>query len=114
MQAAAAPGGPWHVFQLGDRVRGRLDTAGSHVAAAVDEEETVLLLSADSGRQPWITTVAFGDQFPFFVQVGGEVVQVLGIDGEGGMQTATVIRSVNGVHKGHVAGTPVSLARWGV
>jgi hypothetical protein len=56
------------------------------------------------------STSTFGAEFPWDIRLGGEVCTVTGITGTGPAQTMTVIRAVNGVRKGHAAGTAVSLA----
>ncbi|MFF4177657.1 carbohydrate binding domain-containing protein [Streptomyces sp. NPDC001750] len=50
------------------------------------------------------------DEFPFEVQLGGEAVTVHGISGAASPQTFHVDRAVNGITKGHAAGTDVRLA----
>ncbi|QLF83204.1 hypothetical protein QEN67_gp18 [Streptomyces phage Eastland] len=50
------------------------------------------------------------DEFPFEVQLGGEVVTVRGINGASSPQTFTVDRAANGISKPHPAKTDVRLA----
>ncbi|MET7949213.1 hypothetical protein [Micromonospora sp. NPDC005324] len=54
----------------------------------------------------WTTNVA---HVPFDVNVAGERVTVTAISGASSPQTFTVTRAVNGVEKGHAAGTDVRL-----
>ncbi|MFE6103180.1 hypothetical protein ACFVQ4_24930 [Streptomyces laurentii] len=51
------------------------------------------------------------DQFPFAVQLGGEVVNVHGISGSSSPQTFYVDRARNGIVKSHAAGTDLRLAQ---
>lgn len=52
-----------------------------------------------------------GSDFPFDIRVGGEVMTVQGVGpAEDAVQPFTVIRSVNGIVKGHSAGADVRLA----
>ncbi|QKN87603.1 hypothetical protein QEN63_gp18 [Streptomyces phage Vondra] len=50
------------------------------------------------------------DEFPFDIQLGGEVVTVHGISGDAAPQTFHVTRAVNGISKAHEAGADVRLA----
>jgi hypothetical protein len=52
-----------------------------------------------------------GGDFPFDWNLAGEQVTVTDITGDASPQTATVIRSVNGVVKSQAEGTPVALFR---
>ncbi|MFC8156307.1 hypothetical protein ACFUO0_20030 [Streptomyces cinereoruber] len=104
------PAGAWTVGVLDDPVLGRLGTDGTTLGAAVNSSATSLLLASSPGPA-WITTASHPGEFPFDVQIGGEVVRVTAITGTGLTQTATVVRSTNGISKAHAAGTPVQLAR---
>lgn len=86
----------------------RVDTGGSVLASAVDEDDTALPVTT-TGIWRWITTADFPDEFPFDVQLGGEVVTVTAI-AAGTTQTFTVNRGVNGIRKAHPAGEDVRLA----
>ncbi|MER6515206.1 hypothetical protein ABT158_51035, partial [Nonomuraea sp. NPDC001636] len=72
------PAGPWTVGVLDDPVLGRLDTDGTALGAAVDSDDTSLLLVSDPGPT-WITTATHAAEFPFDVLVGGERMTVTGI-----------------------------------
>ncbi|MFG2900983.1 hypothetical protein ACGFZH_28340 [Streptomyces zaomyceticus] len=72
------PAGPWTVGVLDDPVLGRLDTDGTTLGAAVDSDDTSLLLVSDPGPT-WITTATHASEFPFDVLVGGERMTVTGI-----------------------------------
>lgn len=109
MRLVCSPAGPWQVFVVEDPVFGRLDTGGSELALAVNDADTELLVATDAGSQPWITTARPAD-FPFTLNLGGEVVEVSAISGDHSPQTFTVERSVNGIVKGHPAGTRLRIA----
>jgi hypothetical protein len=97
------PGAPYQVGKFGTA---RYDHAGSTLAAAVTTTATALSLVTDSGDALWTTQVA---SFPFDLNVGGERVTCTAITGAASPQTATVVRSVNGVIAAHAAGTVVRL-----
>lgn len=73
---------------------------------SVSETDTTLNVATTLGPI-WTTTPA---EFPFDVVCGGERMTVTTITGTTSPQTFTVIRSVNGVVKGHAAGSAVALA----
>ncbi|WP_431895878.1 hypothetical protein [Micromonospora haikouensis] len=110
LRLVCSPAGPWRVFVIGDQVLGRLDTSGSELALAAGEADTSLVVATDAGKRRWITTAERPGDFPFHVQLGGEVVEVTAISGTSSPQTFTVVRSVNGITKEHTAGTRVRLA----
>lgn len=101
-----SPQGPWRVAQLDAADLGRLDTAGAELVSAVDEVADEFVVQTTAGPR-WVTDPA---EFPFDVQVGGEVVTVTGIAGATSVQTFTVMRAANGIVKSHPAGTSVRLA----
>jgi hypothetical protein len=51
-----APGSPWRVGVVEDPVLGRVDTDGSQLVAAVDEDDTALTVRATDGI-PWVTAL---------------------------------------------------------
>lgn len=106
-----SPAGPWNVFVLGDRILGRADTSGSELASLVTASGTSLVVATDSGYRTWITTATHPTEFPFNVQLGGEVVRVTAITGSASPQTFTVVRGVNGVSRSWPAGTRIRLSR---
>lgn len=104
------PASPYRVGVVGDTVRGRVDTSGSELAADATASSTTLSVAVTAGR-PWITSAAFPSEFPFDVQLGGEVVTVTAISGASSPQTFTVTRAVNGVSKPHLAASDLRLAQ---
>lgn len=101
------PAGPWQVGVVGDPDRGRVDTAGSALAMAVDADDTTLSVTAGSR---WADSATYPSDFPFDARVGGEVVTVTAITGTTSPQSWTVTRSVNGITKSHAAGADIRLA----
>ncbi|CAL9504208.1 hypothetical protein [Streptomyces sp. enrichment culture] len=72
------PGEPWNVGAVNDPVYGRADTDGSALAAAVDADDTALMVQATDGPV-WVTTATYPGEFPFDVRAGGEVMTVTAI-----------------------------------
>ncbi|MFK4096732.1 hypothetical protein [Streptomyces anthocyanicus] len=99
------PGEPW-TTGVADGIDSRADTDGSELAVAIDADDTTLSVTV-TGERAWTTGPA---DFPFDLRVGGEVMTATGISGTTSPQTITVVRSVNGVSKGHEAGSDVRLA----
>jgi hypothetical protein len=98
-----APGQPYQVAKFDTA---RYDHAGSTLNAAVTTTSTSLALTTAAGDSLWTTQVS---AFPFDLNVAGERVTCTGITGAASPQTATVVRSVNGVVAAHAAGTTVKL-----
>lgn len=98
-----APGQPYAVAKFGTA---RFDAKGSTLAADVTSSATSMSLASLTTSALWTTLPA---AFPFDANVAGERVTVTGITGATSPQTATVVRSVNGVVAAHSAGTAVSL-----
>ncbi len=97
----AADTGPWPAdvarWDSSDTARG---------ASAITSTQTGITLLY--GSIAWTTDAA---HFPFDIMGGGERMTVTAIGAPGsGSQLFTVVRSVNGIVKGHPAGTPFSLA----
>lgn len=102
-----SPATVYEVYQVeADGNRGRVDTAGSSLVAAVDE--TTTSLSVASAGTIWVQGTVNFDLF-----VAGERVTVTNITGAASPQTFTVTRSVNGVAKTQSAGAAVRLWRPG-
>lgn len=93
------PGSPWDVAATDDALLGRVDTAQSTLAGSATAGATVL--SVATPGTTWTTDPA---EMPFDVRVGGEIMRVTAITSTTSPQTFTVVRSVNGVVKGHAAG----------
>ncbi|MEW2631780.1 hypothetical protein AB0903_09005 [Streptomyces sp. NPDC048389] len=72
-----SPGEPWTVGVVGES---RVDTAKSVLAAAVDADDTSLLVNATRGSG-WVRSTKHPTDFPFDVRVGGEVVTVAACTG---------------------------------
>lgn len=111
--ANTSPATPWDVAVTNSRILGRLDTAGSELAQSISETATGFAVDS-LGNADWITDAARPGEFPFRVEVGGEVMEVTGVDGpDAGSDTQifSVTRSVNGVVKSHAAGASIKLAQ---
>ncbi|MFF9844608.1 hypothetical protein [Streptomyces sp. NPDC013740] len=104
-----SPAGPWSVGVVNDSVLGIVDTDGCSLAAGVTQSATTWSVTSTGAR--WINSTTFPTEFPFDWIVDGEVVAVTSITDTGGTQSATVIRSVNGVVKAHSAGVSIQLAQ---
>jgi hypothetical protein len=109
--ANTTPASQYYVFEIGDSIFGRLDTAGSALTVAYDSNDTPVSVATDSGSNPWVNSTDHASAFPFCVQAAGEVVAVTAITGATSPQTFTVTRSHNGVVKSQTAGTDVRLSR---
>lgn len=109
VSVVGTPAGPWEVLVLGDDVRGRADTEGSELASSVTDSATTLTVATTSGPV-WVDTAGHASQFPFDINVGGEIMTVTAISSTVSPQSFTVTRSTNGITKAHAAGTPVALA----
>lgn len=101
------PARPFDVFAIGDAVRGRADALDSRLNSAATSTTTSLSVISTAASGRWVTDAA---EFPFDINVGGEVMTVTAIAGAGLTQTFTVVRSVNGVVKSHASGIVVALA----
>lgn len=98
-----APGAPYQVAKFDTA---RYDHAGSTLNAAVTTTATSLALTTAAGDSLWTTQLS---AFPFDLNMEGERVTCTGITGAASPQTATVVRSVNGVVAAHAAGAAVKL-----
>ncbi|RSS51364.1 hypothetical protein [Streptomyces sp. WAC01280] len=104
------PAGPWTIGVLDDKLLGRLGTDGSTLGSGVSANATSMTFVSSPGPR-WIDSAGFPTEFPFDVLIGGEQVRVTGITGTTLTQTATVVRSVNGITKSHSAGASIRLAQ---
>jgi hypothetical protein len=90
----------------------RWDTGGSTLNSAATATATSMSFATSTGNALWTTD---SNAFPFEIAIGGERVRVTNITGASSPQTATVVRSINGVVKAQSAGTDVRLwdtPRW--
>ncbi|MFI6238333.1 SGNH/GDSL hydrolase family protein [Micromonospora sp. NPDC050795] len=85
----------------------RVTADGATLSSSVTSTATTMLLATPAAMGLWTVRAA---AFPFDLMVGGERVTVTTITGASSPQTATVVRSVNGIVKPHAAGTPVQVA----
>ncbi|HEV2778698.1 MAG TPA: hypothetical protein VGX25_04785 [Actinophytocola sp.] len=105
-----APSAPYTAFTLDSD---RPDSNTSTLAAGVNTSATSLsVATTQEGSAPltlWTTDAA---DFPFTIEVGGEVMTVTAISGSSSPQTFTVTRNVNSLPggKSHSAGAQVRLA----
>ncbi|MFE6816853.1 hypothetical protein [Streptomyces sp. NPDC057677] len=104
------PAGPWTVGVLDDPNLGRLDTDGCTLGAGVSSSATSMTLVSSPGPR-WIDSAGFPTEFPFDVLIGGEQVRITAMSGTTLTQTATVVRSINGIAKAHSTGAAVALAQ---
>lgn len=102
-----SPAEPWQVGVVEDGAFGRADTDGSQLASGATSTATSLSVAVTAG--PLWTTSA--PEFPFDIQVAGEVMTVTNITGSSSPQTFTVTRSVNGIAKAQLAVADVRLAQ---
>jgi hypothetical protein len=81
VEGNGSPARPYDVFVVEDAERGRLDTGGSTIAVAVDENSTTLRLATSVGPE-WTTDAAYPADFAddsFVVMIGGEAFVVTGL-----------------------------------
>lgn len=84
--------------------------AGSCVlAAGLDTTQTDIDVTT-TGQARWVDFASYPSDFPFDVDIGGEVMRVIYCTGTTLSQTFTVIRSINGIVKAHSTGDDVRLA----
>lgn len=98
-----APADVYDVVRLDDDQYGRLDSSATVTAEALDTTET----GVDYTGGVWVDTATHAEDFPFDVEVGGEVMTVTSAV----VGTFTVTRSVNGVVKAHDSGAALRLHR---
>lgn len=101
------PARPWDVAILDDDDLGKLDTAGSELAAEFEVGTDTTMSVATTLGPLWTTSAG---EFPFDVDVAGARVTVTAISGSVSPQTFTVTQAaVNGVAKVIPAGTSLRL-----
>lgn len=107
----ASPGQVWDVAELdgpwvSDDYLFRLDTDGSQLASPAGTAYTTLTVQITNGSF-WVTDPS---EFPFDIDVDGEQIKVTAISAAvGDDQDFTVVRSINGIIKSHIAGAVVEL-----
>lgn len=98
-----------HNIGVYDAVSSRYDSASTTLAGGTTTTGTAMLLTTTDRTDCWSTT-----ETPYVAVVAGERVTVTAMTAPAGAgpytQTATVVRSVNGVVKTHVAGERFGLA----
>lgn len=90
----------------------RWDTGRTTLTSNVTATATSMSFTTAAGNALWTTDA---NAFPLDVAMGGERVRVTNITGASSPQTATVVRSINGVVKAQTAGTDIRLfdtPRW--
>jgi hypothetical protein len=89
----------------------RLDAVAHTIGGALTTTATSVSFVTPAGSARWVDSAGYAADFPFEVVIGGEVIRVTAISGTASPQTATLVRSVNGVVKAHSSGAAVRLAR---
>lgn len=105
-----SPAGPWTVGVADDPVLARADTAGTTLNGSMTSTTTVCNINTPAGPR-WVDSATFPSDFPFDIQVGGEVMRVNSCTGTAVSQTFSVTRSINGITKAQTSGTDVRLAQ---
>lgn len=105
------PYGPWRTEDLDSLDREvRFAAQYTTIGTAMDTTVTTLMLNTSGGDPLWATVALVPTMtFDFDIVVGGERMTITNITGGATPQTATVVRSVNGIVKSHASGTPVQL-----
>lgn len=101
----------YEVLQIedGDGNRSRIPAGASELAAGYDDNDTSL--SVTSATVPWTDSATNPDDFPFTIEIAGEVMTCTAIAGTGLTQTFTVTRGLHGVSKDLPDGSAVQLWR---
>lgn len=87
---------------------------GTHIQTGIDEDDTAITVDSGAAGLWTVDDDEFdtGQYTPLFVTFGGEIARVTDIvDSGGGLYAFTVVRSVNGVVKSHLADTPLAVYR---
>ncbi len=101
------PARDFEVFEIEDTDNGRLDTAGSTLAANIDADDTSISVASAGAR--WIDSATYAAQFPFTARIEGEPVVVTAISGTSSPQTFTVTRATDGSARAHSSGAAIQL-----
>ncbi len=102
---ATVPGGPFtSIPVLGSDVAvPRLDTTASATGATLTTTGTSVTLTTPVGQAVWVDSTNYPAEFPFRAVIAGEEVSVTAISGTASPQTATLVRSQNGIVKAHTS-----------
>jgi hypothetical protein len=100
---------PWDITTLDDALT-RLDSASSTLVSGVNSSAVSLSVATTADDAPWVTTAGQPAEFPFNINVNGEIMTVTAIVNAASPQTFTVDRGVGGFSKDHAADSVVSLA----
>ncbi|MYV64433.1 hypothetical protein GT043_00310 [Streptomyces sp. SID2131] len=106
VQLICTPAGPWRVGVYDSADLGKADASGFQLNSGITS--TATSFSVTSTGLPWTTTPS---DFPTRILIGGEEMTLTGVTGTSSPQFFAVTRSVNGIVKSHLAGSPVALAR---
>lgn len=102
-----APYEPYNVAEFGATDH-RWDAHDADLTSTISSSATSFQIDTNKG-QLWTTAAG---SFPLDVMMGGERIRLSGISGTSSPQTATVAtsgRAINGVVKGHTAGTKIKI-----
>lgn len=91
----------------------RVDTDGSLLHQGIGTGDTMFAVDTPAPNAQWVNTSENPAEFPFTIIMGGETMQVTGID-TSNPQNFTVERSINGIQKSHTAGESVNVYEPGV
>lgn len=99
------PASPYEVLEM-DRTESRIDPGEGGTTLNASVTTTATTMSLASTGFLWTTS---GADMPIPAMVGGEEISITAISGAASPQTATVVRSINGIVKAHAAGEAVEL-----
>lgn len=98
-----SPASVYRILELDSAVLGWLDSDTSTLTADISDSATSISVTT-TAAELWTTSA---DEYPTDIIVGGEVMTVTAVTGGSSPQTFTVVRSVNGITKSHLAGAEV-------
>lgn len=99
------PGARWNVGVYGTA---RYSSEDSTLHTGINT--TALSMQVDFLTTRWVRAADDAGSLPFNIKMAGEEIQVTAVTGTTSPQTFTIVRSINGVVKSHVAGEPIELA----
>lgn len=88
----------------------KADTEDCTLNGSMTTSSAVANVITAVGGVPWVDSATFPTEFPFDVEVGGEIMRVTSCTGTALSQTFAVVRGINGIVKTHSTGETVSLA----